>query len=66
MQHVRVVGFVLKKQDDCTRLDNSSPYFRDISELIHFTEEETFVLKRAVSLLKEEYPLSAQYPLGKF
>ncbi len=51
----RAAGFVLKKQDNCIRLDSSSPYFRDISELIHFTEEEAFVLKSAIESIDETH-----------
>lgn len=53
----RAAGFVLKKQDNCIRLDSSSPYFRDISELIHFTEEEAFVLKSAIESIDETHIL---------
>ena len=44
----RDAGFVVKKVNNCPKLDNSSPYFRDISELIHFTEEEAYILKSAI------------------
>ena len=33
----REAGFVIKKKNGCIRFDKSSPYFKDISELIHFT-----------------------------
>ena len=36
----REAGFVIKKQGDITKIDKSSPYFKDISQLIHFTELE--------------------------
>ena len=42
----REAGFVIKKKNNCIRLDKSSPYFKDISELIHFTEEEAYILKQ--------------------
>ena len=44
----REAGFIVKKQDDVFRLDKSSPYFKDISQLIHFTEEEAYILKSAI------------------
>ena len=35
----REAGFVIKKSGNCIRLDKESPHFRDISQLVHFTEE---------------------------
>ncbi len=44
----RDAGFVIKKSGDCIRLDKASPHFRDISQLVHFTEEEAHILKSAI------------------
>lgn len=44
----REAGFVIKKSGDCVRLDKESPHFKDISQLVHFTEEEAVILKRAI------------------
>ncbi|NLI99718.1 MAG: HTH domain-containing protein [Bacteroidales bacterium] len=41
----RQAGFVVKKVNGFIKLDKSSPYFKEISELIHFTEEEAYILK---------------------
>jgi len=49
----REAGFVIKKLDNFIKLDKSSPYFKDISELIHFTEEEAFILKSAIENIDE-------------
>jgi predicted DNA-binding transcriptional regulator YafY len=49
----RDAGFVIKKTNNCPKLDKSSPYFKDISELIHFTEEEAFILKSAIESIDE-------------
>ena len=49
----REAGFVVKKKGDFVRLDKSSPYFKDISELIHFTEEEAYILKSAIESIDE-------------
>jgi len=49
----REAGFVIKKKDNFIKLDKSSPYFKDISELIHFTEEEAFILKSAIENIDE-------------
>ncbi len=44
----RDAGFVIKKSGDCIRLDKASPHFRDIEQLVHFTEEEAVILKSAI------------------
>ncbi len=49
----RTAGFVTKKKNGCIRLDKSSPYFKDISELIHFTDEEAYILKSAIESIDE-------------
>ena len=49
----REAGFIIKKQGDVFRLDKSSPYFKDISKLIHFTEEEAYILKSAIESIDE-------------
>jgi len=49
----RNAGFVVKKKDDVIKLDTSSPYFKDISELVHFTEEEAYILKSAIESIDE-------------
>jgi len=49
----REAGFIVKKRNDVFRLDKSSPYFKDISQLIHFTEEEAYILKSAIESIDE-------------
>ncbi len=44
----RDAGFVIKKRGEFIRLDKESPYFKDISQLVHFTEEEAIILRRAI------------------
>lgn len=41
-------GFVVSKKGEYFRLDKKSRYFRDISQLVHFTEEEAFILNSAI------------------
>ncbi len=41
-------GFVVSKKGDCFRLDKKSRYFKDISQLVHFTEEEAYILNSAI------------------
>ncbi len=49
----REAGFVIKKVDGYYRIDKSSPYFKDISSLVHFTEEEACILKSAIESIDE-------------
>lgn len=49
----REAGFLIKKHGDVIRIDKSSPYFKDISQLIHFTEEEAYILKSAIESIDE-------------
>lgn len=49
----REAGFVIKKNNNIYRIDKSSPYFKDISSLIHFTEEEAYILKSAIESIDE-------------
>ena len=44
----RDAGFVVRKSGACIRLDKESPHFREISQLVHFTEEEAVILRRAI------------------
>lgn len=50
---LRLAGFVVKKENNCYCIDKSSPYFKDISSLVHFTEEEALVLKSAIESIDE-------------
>ena len=49
----REAGFVIKSKDTIFRIDKSSPYFKDISHLVHFTEEEAYILKSAIESINE-------------
>ena len=49
----REAGFVIKKSGDCIRLDKESPHFKDISQLVHFTEEEAVILKNAIESIDD-------------
>ena len=44
----KMAGFVIRKKGKFYSLDKSSPYFKDITSLVHFTEEEAYILKRAI------------------
>ena len=49
----REAGFVVKKSNGLIRLDRQSKYFKDISELVHFTDEEAYILKSAIESIDE-------------
>ncbi len=49
----REAGFVIKKRGDCIRLDKESPHFKEISQLVHFTEEEAVILRRAIESIDD-------------
>ena len=49
----REAGFVIKKRGNYIRLDKESPHFKDISQLVHFTEEEAVILKRAIESIDD-------------
>ena len=49
----RYAGFVIKKRGNCIRLDKESPHFKDISQLVHFTEEEAVILRRAIESIDD-------------
>lgn len=50
----REAGFVIKKSGEHIRLDKESPHFQDISQLIHFTEEEAVILKSAIENIDDD------------
>ncbi len=49
----REAGFPVKSKDNIIRIDKSSPYFNGISQLIHFTKEEAYILKSAIENIDE-------------
>ncbi|MFI3304807.1 MAG: WYL domain-containing protein [Rikenellaceae bacterium] len=55
----REAGFVIKREGECIRLDKESPHFRDISQLVHFTEEEALILKRSIESIDDTNMLKA-------
>ena len=49
----KAVGFVVHKQGDTVRLGKESPYFKDISQLIHFTDEEAHIVNQLIGALDD-------------
>lgn len=49
----REAGFVIKRDGEYIRLDKESPHFKDISQLVHFTEEEALILRRTIESIDD-------------
>ena len=48
------VGFVVHKEEGAIyRLGKESPYFKDISQLIHFTDEEAHIVNQLIGALDD-------------
>ncbi|PTN09605.1 YafY family protein [Mangrovibacterium marinum] len=55
IQTFRDAGFIIPKpHDGLYQIDKSSPYFKEISELLHFSKEEAFILQRAIHSISDE------------
>lgn len=53
-------GFVIENHNGYRRIDKQDPYSREISELLHFSEEEAFILGKAIHQISAEDPLREQ------
>lgn len=42
----RDMGFIIEREGQCFRIDKSSPFLRDISDRVHFTDEEAATLRK--------------------
>lgn len=42
-------GFIVEKKGQVYRLDKDSPFFKNITELVHFTEDEAVILRQVLS-----------------
>lgn len=43
IETLKSVGFLVEKRGNIYRIRKNSPYFKDISPLVHFTEEEAYI-----------------------
>jgi predicted DNA-binding transcriptional regulator YafY len=60
LQTFRNVGFIIPKPDTGLYwIDKTSPYFREISELLHFSKEEAYILQRAIHSIDDENTLKS-------
>lgn len=49
----KAAGFVVRKYGNVYRLCKESPYFKDISQLIHFTNEEAYLVNRLIDSIDD-------------
>lgn len=55
IQSFREAGFIIPKpRDGYYFIDKDSPYFREISELLHFSNEEAVILQKAIHSISDE------------
>lgn len=47
-------GFKIVKENGFYRIDKKETIFKDLSDLIHFSEEEAFILSKAIHLIDDE------------
>ena len=47
------VGFIIRQEDGFYQLDKTSPNYRSISELLYFSEEEAYLLEKAIHSIDE-------------
>ncbi|MFI3269386.1 MAG: WYL domain-containing protein [Rikenellaceae bacterium] len=56
----REAGFVIKREGDCIRLDKDSPHFKDITQLMHFSQEEALIIRRSIESIDDTNMLKAE------
>ncbi|MBN1199699.1 MAG: transcriptional regulator [Bacteroidales bacterium] len=54
---LRDAGFIIQKQDGRFSVDRESPYLKSIGDLLHFTQEESWILNKAILSLDDEIPV---------
>ncbi len=50
---LRNAGLVINKENNIYKLDKKSPYFEDFSDLLYFSSEESYLLKRAIDSIDD-------------
>ena len=50
----RKAGFLVSNKNGFVKIDKSSPEYRDLSKLIHFSEEEAYILSKAIHAIDDE------------
>ena len=52
----RAMGFVVIKSGSKYRIDHSSPFFKEITQLIHFTDDEAITINRVLNSVLDNSP----------
>ena len=55
----RSAGFVINKHGEQFRLSVDSPYFKDISQLVHFTHEEAYMVHQLIDAFDDNSTLKS-------
>ena len=51
---LKSAGFIIKKvKNNVFRIDKTSPYFKEISDLVYFSQEEAYILKSAIDTIDD-------------
>jgi len=45
---LRDAGFIVTENEGKLKVDKQSPYYKDISRLLHFSDEEAYILQKAI------------------
>lgn len=56
----REAGFVIKRSGEYVRLDKESPHFKDISQLVHFTDEEAVIIRQSIESIDDTNVLKSE------
>jgi proteasome accessory factor C len=56
----REIGFVIDKNDGCFIINKQASEYKDLSELLHFSEDESYILSKAINAIDTETGLKEQ------
>jgi len=54
IETLKDAGFIINRLGDRVKIDKQSPYLKEISDLLHFTPEEAWILNKAILALDDE------------
>ncbi len=55
METLRTVGFIIPRpKNSHYYIDQESPYFREIDQLLHFSKEEAYILQKAIHSIDDQ------------
>lgn len=53
LETIKAVGFVVENQDGYIRIPQKNPYNKDLSNLLYFSSEESYILQQAIHYIDE-------------